>query len=184
MHSRISYSAKTFSLYWNDLLVDMPLFAWYFIHLRKRVWDIHNIWWMKSSFVHDSFLCCLTHWSRVMHICVSNLTSIGSDNGLSADWRQAIIWTNAGILLIGTLGTNFDEILIRIQIFSFKKMHLKVSSTKWRPFCLGLNVLKQNHGPSNPHSSFLLNWCKYEIEISYWHSSYDIKLTSIFIVMA
>ena len=49
---------------------------------------------------------------------------------------QAIIWPNAGILLIGPLGTDFSEILIVIQIFSFKKMHLKVSSAKWRPFVL------------------------------------------------
>ena len=32
-----------------------------------------------------------------------------------------IIWTNADFLLIGTLGTNFSESLIKIQIFSFKK---------------------------------------------------------------
>ena len=83
----------------------------------------------------------LTHWGRVTHICVSKQTIIGSDNGLSPGRRQAIIWTNAGILLIGTLGTNFSEILIEIRIFSFKKMGLKVSSAKWRPFCLGLNVL-------------------------------------------
>ena len=55
--------------------------------------------------------------------------------------RQAIIWTNAGILLNGPWGTNFSEILIGIQTFSFKKMHLKMSSAIWRPFCLGLNVL-------------------------------------------
>ena len=48
----------------------------------------------------------LTHWGRVTHICVGKLSIIGSDNGLSPDRRQAIIWTNAGILLIGTLGTN------------------------------------------------------------------------------
>ena len=66
---------------------------------------------------------------------------IGSDNGLSPVRCQAIIWTNAGILLIGPLGTNFSEILIGIQTISFKKMHLKMSSAKWRPFCLGLNVL-------------------------------------------
>ena len=41
------------------------------------------------------------------------------------DRRQAIIWTNAGILLIETLGTNFSEILIKILTFSFKKMRLK-----------------------------------------------------------
>ena len=75
------------------------------------------------------------------HISVSKLTIIGSDNGLSPDRRQAIIWTNAGILLIWTLGTNFTEISSEIHAFSFKKMHLKMSSAKWRPFCLGLNVL-------------------------------------------
>ena len=56
----------------------------------------------------------LTHWGGVMHICVNKLTIIGSDNGLSPGRRQAIIWTNAGILLIGPLGTNFSEILIEI----------------------------------------------------------------------
>ena len=83
----------------------------------------------------------LTHWGRVTHICVSKRTIIGSDNGLSPNRRQAIIWTNAGILLIGPSGTNFSEILIEIITFSFKKMRLKVSSAKWRPCCLGLNVL-------------------------------------------
>ena len=84
-----------------------------------------------------SYILNLTHRGWVTHICVSKLTIIGSDNGLSPDRRQAIIWTNAGLLLIGPLGTNFGDILIEIWTFSFKKMRLKVS---W-PFCLGLNVL-------------------------------------------
>ena len=75
------------------------------------------------------------------HICVGNLTVIVSDYGLSPGRRQAIIWTNYGILLIEPLGTNISEILIEILTFSFKKMRLKVSSAKWRPCCLGLNVL-------------------------------------------
>ena len=62
----------------------------------------------------------LIHWSRVMHICISKLIIIGSHNGLSPGRHQAIIWTNAGILLIGPLGTNFSEIAIEIHIFSFK----------------------------------------------------------------
>ena len=45
-----------------------------------------------------------------MHVSL-NWVNIGSDNGLAPDRRQAIIWTNAGILLIGPLGTNFSEIL-------------------------------------------------------------------------
>ena len=87
----------------------------------------------------------LTHWGRVTFICVGKLTIIGSDNGLSPDRRQAIIWTNAGLLLIGPLGTNFSEILIEILTFSFRKMCLNVSSAKWRPFCFGLNVLILQH---------------------------------------
>ena len=72
---------------------------------------------------HPFCLCLnvLTHWGRVTHICVSNLTIIGSDNGLSPGRRQAIIWTNAGILLIGLSGTNFSEILIEIHIFWIRK---------------------------------------------------------------
>ena len=86
----------------------------------------------------------LTHWGRVTHIYVSKLAVIiGSDNGLSPGRRQAITWTNAGILLIRTLGTNISEILCKHHVFSYKKMHLKMSSGKWRPFCLGLNVLKR-----------------------------------------
>ena len=44
-------------------------------------------------------------------------------------------------MLIGPSGTNFSEVLIEIHIFPLKKMHLKMSSRKWRPFYIGLNVL-------------------------------------------
>ena len=50
---------------------------------------------------------------------------------------------------IWPLGTDFSEISIGTLTFSFKKMRLKVSSAKWRPFCLGLNVL-MNHRLSCP----------------------------------
>ena len=94
------------------------------------------------------------------HICVGNLTIIGPDNGLSPGRHQAIIWTNAGIFLIVPWGTNFSEILLGIQTFSFKKIHLKMTSAKWCPFSLGLNVLNKKMssyhcevrapGPENP----------------------------------
>ena len=77
-----------------------------------------------------------------MHKCVGNLTIIGLDNGLLPGRRQAIICTNDGILLIRTLGKNFSEILSEIHSFSFKKMHLKMSSAKWRLFRLSLNELR------------------------------------------
>ena len=75
------------------------------------------------------------------HICVCNLTIIGSDNSLSSGRRQVFIWTNAGMLLIRTSGTNFIAMLIKIHTFSFKKVHLKILSGKCWSFCLGLNVL-------------------------------------------
>ena len=57
----------------------------------------------------------LTHWGRMMHICVSKLTIIGLDNGLSPGRRQAIIWTNAEMSLIRNLGSNVCEILSEIH---------------------------------------------------------------------
>ena len=82
-------------------------------------------------------------------------TIIGSDNGLWPGRRQAIIWTNAGILLIRTAGTNFSEILSEIHAFSFRKTHLKMSSAKWRPFCLCFNVLSFGVIPSTFYTPFL-----------------------------
>ena len=75
------------------------------------------------------------------HICVSKLVIIGSDNGLPPGRRQAITWIHVGILLIGPLRTNFSEISIEIQIFSINETNLKMSSAKWHPFYIGLNVL-------------------------------------------
>ena len=76
-----------------------------------------------------------------MHICISKLSIVGSDNGMSPGSHQAIIWTNAGILLIGPLGTNFNEILIEIYKFSIQEIHFKMLSGKWWPSCLNLNLL-------------------------------------------
>ena len=84
-------------------------------------------------------------------IYVNKLNIIGSDNGMSPGRRQAIIWTNAGILSNAPSGTKFGETLIGIHTFSFKEMYLKMSSAKWRPFFLGLKVLTV---PIIPR-----NWC-------------------------
>ena len=55
-----------------------------------------------------------------------NWVSIVSGNGLSPRHRQAITWTNAGILSFRPLGTSFNEIRIKIKCFSFIKMHLNI----------------------------------------------------------
>ena len=109
----------------------------------------------------------LTHWGRVTHICVSDLTIIDSDNGLSPGRRQAIIRTNARILLKRPLGTNFGEILIEILLFSFMKMRLKVSSAKRRPFCRDLNVLNKQSFSKLLNKNKMLVTC--DTMILMWH---------------
>ena len=118
-------------------------------HARQKIVDFDQIWAFPdcNSSLNSPMACndgqSLTHWGRVTHIRVSKLIIIGSDNGLSPGRHQAIIWTNARLSLIKPLETNFSEILIEIHSFSFKKIHFKMSSGKWRPFCLGLNELIQ-----------------------------------------
>ena len=116
---------------------------------KNKHWICHDhlIWIWLILLCYNDISSCLTHWSRVTHICVSYLTIIGSDNGLSPGRRQAIIWINAGIILIGPWGIKFSETFIEIKTFTFKKLRLKVSSATWRPFCLGLNVLSRQSIP-------------------------------------
>ena len=99
---------------------------YFLISFSGYQWFLINFSWQHSKWPQNlnqilEHLTCLTHWGRVTHICVSKLTIIGSDNGLAPVRQQAIIWTNAGILLIGPLGTNVSEILIEIHAFSLKK---------------------------------------------------------------
>ena len=111
---------------------------WWIFHRRCR-WLAWRVWWHALAFITHVITWCIC--SRLTHICVGNLTIIGSDNGLAPTRDVNIISTNAGILLIGSLGTKFSEISIGIQTFIFKKLHLKTSSAKWRLFCLSLNEL-------------------------------------------
>ena len=133
IHVLFIYHLFYYPRYWNVYSHRKQILNKFFID----VFGATLFWYLPPLLTHY----VLTHWGRVMHICVVNLTIIGSDTGLSPEWRQAISKTSDGILSIGPLGTNFNEISIGIQTFSFKKMHFKMSSAKWRPFCLGLNVL-------------------------------------------
>ena len=75
------------------------------------------------------------HWGQVMHISISNITIIGSDNCLSPGWHQCWIIVNSNHI------TNFSETISEIHRFSFEKIHSKISSVKGRPVCLSFNVL-------------------------------------------
>ena len=74
----------------------------------------------------------LFHWCTYASL---NGVIIGSGNGLSPIRRQTITWTNADSLSIEPLGTNFSEILIKIQTFSLTSVHLKIASAKCWPSC-------------------------------------------------
>ena len=76
---------------------------------KQQILLSYCIFWSVSKPLES-----LTHWGQVTHICISRLIIIASDNGLSPGRCQAIIWTNAEILLIGPLGANFSEIPIKI----------------------------------------------------------------------
>ena len=111
--------------------------SYIYVRIFYQIINVNPIYLVLSIYLQRF----LTRWGRVTHICVGKLTIIGSDNGLSPGRREAIIQTNEGILSIEPLGTNFNEIWSENHTFSFKKMHLNLSSAKCRPFCLGLNVL-------------------------------------------
>ena len=83
----------------------------------------------------------LSHWGQLTQICACKVTIIGSDNGLSAGQCHAIIWTNAGVLLIVHQASKFSEILFETRIFSLKKMRLKpvvriMTAILSRPQCI------------------------------------------------
>ena len=79
------------------------------------------------------------------HICVGKLTIIDSDNGFSPGRHQAIMWNNAGLLLIEPLGTNFSEISIGIQTFFIQENALEhvvceMASISSRPQCVNIYI--------------------------------------------
>ena len=129
--------------------------------IEKWKWAYTELMKMCTCEIPFFKIPCLQLWYyphlnslRPSESYVRQQTIIGSYNGLSPGRRQAISWTcdyslvvsgwtNAGILLIGPLGTNLieSEILFEMYPFSAKKIHLKISSGKCRPLCFGLNML-------------------------------------------
>ena len=60
-----------------------------------------------------------------------------------------IIWANVDWLLIGLLGSSFNKIWITIKQFWYTKTNLKMSSAKWGPFCLGINMFNPSLPPGD-----------------------------------
>ena len=113
---------------------------------------------MGYEYTISLMITYLTHWGRLPHICIGNLTIIDSDNGLSPGRRQAIIWTNAGILLFWILRNKFQWNLnshIFIQENAFESVVCEMVTILYRPQCVKTVV----HGCINKNiSSRLFSW--------------------------
>ena len=111
----------------------------------------------------------LTHWGRVTHICVSKLTITGSDNGLSPGWCQVIIWINAGILLIRSLGTLQWNLkwnsCIFIQENACEYVICEMAAILSQPQCVNSLRHGQNVCHFEDNSKCVSNYLE-----SFWHS--------------
>ena len=79
----------------------------------------------------------LTHWGRVMHICICKLTIIGSDNGLVTSHYLNQWWN----IVNRTLGNKLQWNLNRNLYILIQGNALQNVVWKWRPFCLSFNEL-------------------------------------------
>ena len=92
-----------------------------------RCWKFNLMWWQLFNASNLSiFPCFIINWPEYQPLI---------HWGLLAWLAKNIFWTNARILLIRPLGTNFSENQLKKQNFSFMKMHLKMSPAKWQPSC-------------------------------------------------
>ena len=94
---------------------------------------------LKNAVPRPSFTAWkLIQWGRDTHICVGNhwlrkwLVALSTPKHYLNQWWNIVYWTIN------------NNISIEIHTFSITNMHLKSSSAKWRPLCLGLNVLRRH----------------------------------------
>ena len=110
-----------------------------------------------ANAVTGLYLSMLTHWDRVTHICVGKLTIIGSDNGLSPGRRQAIIWTNAGILLIGPPRNKLQWISNQNSYIFIQENPFQNVVWKRGPFCVGPNVFTPQVQDVNMYGTYTVS---------------------------
>ena len=161
VHQLIAIEARAYVVYHSRKISVKTLIFGHQWNLKKN-----NHWFMAKCVISShtipvvyvfqcNFFFKLSHWGRMTHICVNKVTIISSDNnkvtiissdnGLSPERRQAIVWTNAEILLIGTLGIIFSEIVHGNSNILCKKCTWKCrlrNGVHFASMCLrGLSVL-------------------------------------------
>ena len=125
----------------------------------------------------------LTHRGRLTHICVSELIVIGSDNGLSPGWRQAIIWTNAGNI-VNKLQWNFNwNSNIFFQENVFESVVCEMLAMLSRPQCVYsvgyLTVLmNRTYDKGTKYWKYVIHSCVQQSNkscLGYWRTQWKIE---------
>ena len=121
-----------------------PDSIWQYQHRNSYCGDMMTV---KLSYLHNrnsytGKMASLSHWGQVMHICIGNLTIIGSDKGLSPARHQCWLIVN------WTLGNKFllnfhQNTMIFIQENTLKNGIWKMASILCWPQCL---ILSQPQG--------------------------------------
>ena len=138
----------------------------------------------------------LTDWSQVTYGCVSNLTIINSDNGLTPGRQQAIIWINAGWNIINwTLGIKLQWNLNRslctfLPVNAYENVVGKMGAILPRPLCVshltltsylsGPKILQDPHVSRYRYKSFSLQWRHNEHDGISNHRRLDYLLNRLF----
>ena len=99
VYTKAQHSTNRIHNHWDELY--LPIRLYFYGSVQKIPPSVQTAESPSEKVIPVFYrqLYTLTHWGRVTHICVNDLTIIGSANGLSPGRRQAIIRTNAGILL-------------------------------------------------------------------------------------
>ena len=121
-----THHLQIYFLKWNAILLEFDWISFPSVLLAINMhWYMQNHpRWYSAKAGHQRIRWSTINWGRVTHICAGNLTITGSDNGLLPGRHQAIIWTIARILFIGTLRTNLGEILIKIHVATYRWLKL------------------------------------------------------------
>ena len=102
--------------------------------------NVHSF--TKTVYHHSNYYSWICIWCCIIDLwflrCLEWLinwlrsSNVFMPSACSPVRRQAIIWINDVILSIEPMITNYSENLIKTQQFSYKTMHVKTSSARWR----------------------------------------------------
>ena len=109
---------------------------WYITYFNHLAYNIAYVVMLHS---HMSNVA-LTHWGRVTYLCVNKLTIIGSDNGFVA-WPVPSHYISQRWNIVHWTLSNKLHWKVNRNSLVFIQEHMRMSSGKCWPFCLGPNVL-------------------------------------------